>query len=85
MNRGQVLSLRMPVDLKKRLEHQAKVQGISLNQMATYLISTELSQLETIEKIDYKIKSNKLSDFKRRVKKILNKVPSRAVPVWDQI
>jgi len=85
MNRGQVLSLRMPVDLKKRLEHQAKVQGISLNQMATYLIITELSQLETIEKIDYKIKSNKLSDFKRRVKKILNKVPSRAVPVWDQI
>ena len=85
MNRGQVLSLRMPVDLKKRLEHQAKVQGISLNQMATYLISTELSQLETIEKIDYKIKSNKLSDLKKRVKKILNKVPSRAVPVWDQI
>jgi len=85
MNRGQVLSLRMPVDLKKRLEHQAKVQGISLNQMATYLISTELSQLETIEKIDYKFKSNKLSDLKRRVKKILNKVPSRAVPVWDQI
>jgi predicted DNA-binding protein len=49
MNRNQVLSLRMPSALKRRLEHQAKNQGISLNQMATYLINTELTQLETIE------------------------------------
>ena len=56
MNRAQVLSLRMPMDLKKRLENQAKVQGVSLNQMATYLISNELTQLETIKKIEHKIK-----------------------------
>jgi Holliday junction resolvasome RuvABC DNA-binding subunit len=85
MNRNQVLSLRMPSDLKKRLEHQAKLQGISMNQMATYLINTELTQLETIEKLEHKISTRKLTKLKRKVKNILKKVPARNVPEWDKI
>ena len=43
----QVVTLRVPNELKSRLEQQAKVQGVSLNNLANYLLTTQLSQLET--------------------------------------
>ena len=33
MNRTQVVTLRLPVELKRRLEREAKYQGVSLNQI----------------------------------------------------
>ncbi len=48
MSRTQVVTLRIPVDLKKRLETEAQYQGVSVNQLANYLLNTTLTQIETL-------------------------------------
>jgi predicted HicB family RNase H-like nuclease len=48
MNNTQVVTLRMPTELKKRLEREASHQGVSLNQMANYLLNLQITQLERL-------------------------------------
>ena len=38
MGNTQVLTLRIPMELKKRLERQAKYQGTSINQLTNYTV-----------------------------------------------
>jgi hypothetical protein len=84
-NKTNVLTLRLPVDLKDRLERQAKNQGISINQLAGYLLNLELTQMETIAQLEIRLASRKIPDLKKKVKKILTKIPDREVPDWDKI
>ena len=85
MNRTKVLSLRMPVNLKKRLEVQARSQGVSLNQLANYLINCELTQMETISKLEQRLSGKKIPILKKQVRNILKNIPGRNVPDWDRI
>lgn len=39
--------MRVPEDLKKRIEKIAHSQGVSINQFALYAFTKELSELET--------------------------------------
>ena len=43
MNKASVMTLRLPVDLKHRIEVVAEEQGVSLNQLAMYMFSREVS------------------------------------------
>ncbi len=49
MNKSLTLTLRMPAELKRRLEREAKYQGVSLNQLTNYMLTVQLTQLETID------------------------------------
>jgi predicted HicB family RNase H-like nuclease len=44
LSKTRVVTLRMPAELKKRLEREAKYQGVSLNQLTNYLLNTILPQ-----------------------------------------
>ena len=85
MSNAQVLTLRIPRELKNRLERQAKYQGTSINQLTNYLLTTQLTQLETLSSLETKLAKQSIPDLKKKVKNILEKIPDRPVPGWDSI
>ncbi len=86
MNKTQIVTLRVPVELKVRLEHEAKNQGVSLNNLANYFLTTQLSQVEALSVIYERISTKNISDLKSKVKKILEAVPNKKdVPDWDVV
>jgi uncharacterized membrane protein len=86
MSKTQIVTLRVPVELKVRLEYEAKHQGVSLNNLANYLLTTQLSQMEALSAIEARISHKSISDLKFKVRRILNAVPKKkTVPEWDAI
>jgi predicted DNA-binding protein len=79
MSNIQVLTVRIPLELKERLEQQAKFQGTSLNQLSNYLLTTQLTQLETLSFLEKKLARKQIHDLKKKVKSILTKIPDREV------
>ena len=85
MNESQIVTLRMPGVLKQRLEREAKYQGVSLNKLANYLLNTQITQLEVISALENRLSKKSLTPLKRKVSRILDKVPRREVPAWDAV
>ena len=83
MSKSQVVTLRMPVELKRRLEREARYQGVSLNQLTNYLLTIQLTQLELISDLENRLAQKSLADLKGKVTAMLAKVPSREVADWD--
>lgn len=82
----QVVTLRLPSELKTRLDQQAKAQGVSVNNLANYLLTTQLSQLETLSAIEHRLQQKNLPELKRNVEAILNKVPhNTSISEWDRL
>jgi hypothetical protein len=81
----QVVTLRIPAELKKRLEKHAKFQGVSLNHLASYLLNFEVTQLETISSLENRLSKKELGTLKKKVNKILQKIPARKVEDWDSL
>ena len=86
MNKTQVVTLRVPAELKLRLAHEAKSQGVSLNNLANYFLTTQLSQIETLSFVESRISKKNISTLKSKVTKILDAVPhKKPVPEWDTV
>ena len=85
MSNTQVVTLRMPKELKRRLEREAKYQGVSINQLANYLMTIQLTYLESVSILESRLAKKSIPSLKLKVKEILDKVPEREVPVWDRI
>ena len=85
MSDTQVVTLRMPRELKRRLDREAKYQGVSLNQLANYLVNTQLTHMESVSILESRIEKKSIPALKRKARRILNKVPDRNVPAWDSI
>ena len=86
MNKTQVVTLRVPAELKIRLAHEAKSQGVSLNNLANYFLTTQLSQMEALSIVDSRISKKDISSLKSKVTKILDAVPKKKiVPEWDTV
>jgi hypothetical protein len=85
MSNTNILTLRIPMELKRRLERQARHQGTSINQLTNYLLTTQLTQLEALASLDAKLSKKSIPGLKAKVKTILEKIPGRPVPAWDSI
>ncbi|MCB2263757.1 MAG: type II toxin-antitoxin system HicB family antitoxin [Candidatus Thiosymbion ectosymbiont of Robbea hypermnestra] len=86
MSKTQIVTLRVPIELKARLEHEAEHQGVSLNNLANYFLTTQLSQVEAISMIDERISKKNISKLKSKVRNMLNAVPNnKEVPNWDAV
>lgn len=86
MNKTQVVTLRVPAELKIRLSHEAKAQGVSLNNLANYFLTTQLSQIEALSAIESRISKKDISALRLKVTKILSAVPKKSpVPKWDEV
>jgi hypothetical protein len=85
MPKASVLTIRVPSDLKHRLSKAADEQGVSINQLAMYIFTKEVGDLEAKKSLlqywkDYP-KKDILSDFDE----VMLKVKKRPVPNWDRI
>ncbi|SEH08635.1 Uncharacterised protein [Candidatus Venteria ishoeyi] len=86
MSKTQVVTLRMPLELKGRMEKAAKQQGVSLNSLANYMLTTQLSQLEFFSRMEQRLALKTIPDLKQEVGAILDTVPERdKVPEWDKL
>ena len=83
MSNSHVSTIKIPTELKNRLEREAKYQGTSINQLINYLLTTQLTQLEMLSALETKLSKKSIPDLKKKVNGILNKIPDRAVPEWD--
>ncbi|MBM3264418.1 MAG: hypothetical protein FJY97_13465 [candidate division Zixibacteria bacterium] len=80
-----VVTLRMPADLKRRLETVAHRQGISLNQLSNYLLNTQISWLEAEMALEARLARQSFDDLRTRFEAILNAVPDREPLDWDRL
>jgi predicted DNA binding CopG/RHH family protein len=80
----QVITLRVPSELKNRLAYEAKSQGVSLNNLANYFLTTQLSQLEALSVVEARIAKKDISALKAKVTELLDAVPkNKKVSEWD--
>lgn len=85
MSKKNVLTIRVPEDLKIKLEKTARAQGVSLNQFALYAFTRGLSDIDTTsyfkDLIAGKDPDSILADFD----KVIGKVKSRKAKDWDSL
>ncbi len=86
MNKTQVVTLRIPVDLKARLENEAHLQGVSMNSLANYLLTTQISQIEVLSALEERVSKKDISSLKIKVRKTLDSVEKYTnIPEWDKV
>ncbi len=86
MSKTQVVTLRIPVDLKARLENEAHIQGVSMNNLANYMLTTQISQIEVLSAIEARISRKNISSLKTKVNKVLDSVQNNYdIPEWDKV
>ena len=84
MAKRSVMTIRIPEDLKDRLEKVAVIQGVSLNQFALYAFTKELAELETSKYFRDVLKNKAKNDIAKGIDDVLKKVKSREVEEWDK-
>ena len=85
MTKPTVMTIRVPEELKERIENTASLQGVSINQFALYAFTKELSELENSQYFKNRLKGKKREDIIKSFDAIMAKVPKREVPDWDRI
>ena len=87
MNKStQVVTLRIPVELKSRLENEAHLQGVSMNNLANYMLTTQISQIEVLSALEARASRKDISSLKSKVAKVLESVERNTkVSAWDEI
>jgi len=82
----QVVTLRIPVELKARLENEAHLQGVSMNNLANYMLTTQISQIEVLSALEARASKKDIASLKSKVSKVLESVQKNTdVPEWDKI
>jgi len=77
MPKTNVLTIRVPEELKDRIENKALLQGVSINQFALYAFTKELSELENSENFKKHLSGKKKEDIIRGFDAVMKKVAKR--------
>jgi len=83
--KSSVLTIRVPKELKHKIERIADDQGVSINQLALYAFTKEISEIETSSyfqaRFNSKTKKEILGDFDS----VMEKVGTSKTPDWDKV
>lgn len=83
--KASVLTIRVPKELKHKIEQVADQQGVSINQLALYAFTKEIKEMETSlyfsKYLKLKSKNEIFSDFDKAIKKI----GKSKLPDWDKM
>ncbi len=80
-----LLTLRVPSELKHNIKLIADQQGVSINQLALYLLTKEVKELQTYNYLEKYWANKDENKIIENYKSVLNKVKSkRKVPDWDK-
>ncbi len=79
------LIIRIPNELKHKVELLAEEQGVSLNQFSLYAFTKEVVQMETQSYfLDYQ-KDKKRKEILSNYDEVMKKISKRKVPDWDKV
>ena len=84
MSRTNTITLRLPEELKRRIEKIAKKQGVSMNQFAMYALTKEAGELEANEWFREYLKSKRKEEIYANFNEALMAVQEKPVPDWDR-
>ncbi len=80
-----VMTVRIPTDLKERIERIATEQGVSLNQLAMYMFSREVASMEVGQKMSKYWKGYQKAEIIDGFDDVMSKVKTTNVPDWDKL
>lgn len=85
MNKVSVMTVRLPAELKQRIDIIAAEQGVSLNQLAMYMLSKEVASFEAGNNISECWQGYDKKEILQGFDNVMNKVKKRKVPQWDKV
>lgn len=85
MAKANVMTIRVPEELKERIENTASLQGVSINQFALYAFTKELAELENSHHFRKYLKGKKREDIIKNFDLLMKRIPAREVPDWDRL
>ena len=85
MPKASVLTIRVPSDLKHRIDTLAAEQGVSINQLALYMFAKETSNMESNQKIARYWEGYSKKQIENDFDSVLAKIKSRPVPASDKM
>jgi len=85
MPRTNTLTIRVPEELKDRIENTALLQGVSINQFALYAFTKELSELENSQYFRAYLKGKKKSDIMQGFDTVMANIVDRETEQWDAL
>lgn len=85
MTKASVLTIRVPADLKHKISLIAEEQGVSINQLAMYMFTKEISNLEAERSISKYWKGYSKKEIYHGFDEVMSKVKNKKVPKWDKI
>lgn len=85
MAKANAVLVRMPADLKQRLQAQAQRQGVSVNQLITYSLTRQIATLEALSYLEQRLEGKSARKIRADFDRVMRKVKNRGVPEWDQL
>ena len=85
MPKTNIMTIRVPEELKERIESTAIMQGVSINQFALYAFTKELSELENSRYFKKYLREKGRSEIINGFDEVMSKVQDHAVEEWDKI
>lgn len=85
MPKSNVMTIRVPEELKDRIESTALLQGVSINQFALYAFTKELSELENSQYFKAFLKGKRKEDIISGFDEVFRKIKNRPVDEWDAL
>lgn len=85
MGKSHVMTIRVPEELKERIETNALLQGVSINQFALYAFTKELAELENSSYFQDQLRGKKKEDILSAFDRVLSKVKPSPPPEWDAL
>ena len=83
--KASVLTIRVPKELKHKIEQVADEQGVSINQLALYAFTKEIKELETSTFFLNYTKSKSKNEILNGFDNVMKKVKKEKVPNWDKL
>ncbi len=84
MNKINTITVRIPEELKLRIEKISKRQGVSMNQFAMYALTKEAGELEANEWFKNYLKGKNREELYESFSEALEVVQERPVTDWDR-
>ena len=84
MSKTNTITLRIPEELKLRIEKIAKKQGVSMNQFAMYALTKEAGELEANKWFKSYLKGKRKEEIYANFNEALMAVQEKPVPDWDR-
>ena len=88
MSNTQVITLRIPTDLKSRVARLAAEQGVSINQLVTYALTEKVTALEAERFLASTWRGKTEAEIFAEFDAVMAKIPKRTaeeIPQWDRI